>query len=210
MKKTLLCSALLAALMSVSGGAQAALVSQGGGVVLDNVNNLLWFTDGVTVHNWNNATSWAAGLTTGSLSAGSWSLASRSQFNLLASATGGANNSEKNATLNSFGIANGEYWLAELRSVPQYDNEGNIIGSTQAAYIGVNNSYTVGAGGYYSYLYKGDGEPYNDPEIYGSLAVASYTAPAQSAVPIPAAAWLMASGLGVFGAAARRRRAKAA
>jgi len=31
-----------------------------------------------------------------------------------------------------------------------------------------------------------------------------------SAVPIPAAAWLMASGLGVFGAAARKRKAQAA
>lgn len=73
--------------MSVSGGAQAALVSQGGGVVLDDVNNLLWFTDS-TNRNWNNATSWAAGLTTGGLSAGSWSLASFDQYNLLAAAAG--------------------------------------------------------------------------------------------------------------------------
>ena len=52
-----------------------------------------------------------------------------------------------------------------------------------------------------------------DPNVtppLGSLAVASYTAPAPSAVPIPAAAWLMASGLGALGVAARKRRAKAA
>ena len=112
MKKTLLCSALLAALMSVTGGAQASLVSQGAGLVLDNVNNLLWFTDS-TDRNWANATSWAAGLTTGSLSAGSWSLSSFSQFGLLAAAAGyvasDSNTKEFAATnLNTLGI-NGTY-----------------------------------------------------------------------------------------------------
>jgi hypothetical protein len=42
------------------------------------------------------------------------------------------------------------------------------------------------------------------------IAVTTYSAPAPSAVPIPAAAWLMASGLGALGVAARKRRAKAA
>jgi hypothetical protein len=51
---------------------------------------------------------------------------------------------------------------------------------------------------------------YNPDAEIGSLAVAQYSASAPSAVPIPAAAWLMASGLGALGVAARKRRAKAA
>ena len=182
MKKTLLCSTLLAALMSVSGGAQAALVSQGGGVVLDNVNNLLWFTDS-TNRNWANATSWAAGLTTGSLSAGSWSLGTGAQYDLLAAAAGSVSN------MNTLGFTAQSYFLSTTSSSPW--GSGPNIGS---------NNNTDGLRTYYV--------DYNPAATIGSLAVTQYSAP--SAVPIPAAAWLMASGLGVFGAAARKRRAKAA
>jgi len=193
--------------MSVSGGAQAALVSQGGGVVLDNVNNLLWFTDS-TSRSWDGATSWAAGLTTGGLSAGSWSLATGNQFNLLASATGGADNSQKNATLNSLGIGSGNYWLAETFQDEQYgfidvgggDGYYGVIGVYEGAYLGNNQSFQVGAFGENSGTYGAE----------GSLAVAQYSAPAPSAVPIPAAAWLMASGLGALGVAARKRKAQQA
>ena len=119
MKKTLLCSALLAALMSMAGGAQAALVSQGTGLVYDNVNNLLWFTDS-TDRSFAGATSWAAGLTTGSLAAGSWSLSSFSQFGLLAAAAGyvaGDYSTEQTAAtnLNNLGI-NGQrfgFWSTD-------------------------------------------------------------------------------------------------
>ena len=201
MKKTLLCSALLAALMSVSGGAQAALVSQGTGLVYDNVNNLLWFTDS-TNRNFASATSWASGLTEGGLSAGSWGLSNNIQFGLLAAAAGyvaGNSSTQQTAVTNldSLGI-NGTYtgfWSTETGFGLQGNNN-----SGSYPYFGGSTAYVLEIG--QSFSYAGD--------MKGSLAVASYTAPAPSAVPIPAAAWLMASGLGALGVAARKRRAKAA
>jgi hypothetical protein len=196
MKKTLLCSALLAALMSVSGGAQAALVSQGTGLVYDNVNNLLWYSD-LTNRNWDGATSWASTLTTNGLS---WSLATRNQFSTLAAAAG-STNIERNTTLLGLGIPGGYMWSSELQSPAQYVSDPFGGGYQQDAsyYMLRNDSYLVGAEGWSS-----------GNSADGSLAVASYTASAPSAVPIPAAAWLMASGLGALGVAARKRRAKAA
>jgi hypothetical protein len=172
--------------MSVSGGAQAALVSQGAGLVLDNVNNLLWFTDH-TNRDWSGATSWAAGLTTSGLSAGSWSLGTGAQYDLLATAAGSVSN------MNTLGFTAQYYFLSDI--VETY--WGGLY-----PIIGYNNNMD-GLRTYYSGFYP-------NADFVGSLAVAQYSAAAPSAVPIPAAAWLMASGLGVFGAAARKRRAKAA
>ena len=198
MKKTLLCSALLAALMSVAGGAQAALVSQGTGLVYDNVNNLLWYTDS-TNRNFAGATSWAAGLTTGSLSAGSWSITTRDQFGLLAAAAG-SNASERNTTLLGLGIPGGTFWTSTVQKAAGQECYGDFcFDSPQSNYLAQNRSNAVDANG-----------SSGVPGVTGSLAVASYTAPAPSAVPIPAAAWLMASGLGALGVSARKRKAQQA
>ncbi len=201
MKKTLLCSALLAALMSVAGGAQAALVSQGTGLVYDNVNNLLWFTDG-TNRDFDSATSWAAGLTTGGLSAGSWGLSNNIKFSQLAAAAGyvaGDSSTQQAAATNldNLGI-NGQmfgFWSTETG----YGLQGNNNSGVYPYYDGFT-MYVISIGQSFSWA----------GASLGSLAVASYTAPAPSAVPIPAAAWLMASGLGAFGAAARKRKAQQA
>jgi hypothetical protein len=192
MKKTLLYSALLAALMSVAGGAQAVLVSQGTGLVLDNVNNLLWFTDS-TNRNWDDATSWAAGLTTSGLS---WNITTRDQFELLAAAAG-STVSEKNTTLLDLGIPSGEIWTSELQS-PARTVQDRFFGSYELPafyYVVTNASYAVGS----------DGWAGSNGEL-GSLAVASYASPA----PEPETYALMLAGLGVVGFMARGRKAKAA
>ena len=198
MKKTLLCSALLAALMSVSGGAQAALVSQGTGLVLDNVNNLLWYvaetSSDYNYLDWNGTMGWASGLTAGGLSAGSWSLATNSQFGLLAAAASGSNSAQKNASLNALGIDDGGFWGQDQTTVYDYDDS-----PLDGAYFWLNFDFYQVATGQEIYM-----------SIDQRIAVTTYSAPAPSAVPIPAAAWLMASGLGALGVAARKRKAQQA
>jgi hypothetical protein len=171
--------------------------------VLDNVNNLLWFADS-TERGFFDTNNWASSLETAGLSAGSWSLASRSQLNQLASATGGANANQKNATLTGLGIGSGNYWTNERYSTPEYDIDFEtgqmvVIGYTPMVWLFINESGYVSTNGYTTLFGSS-----------GGLAVASYTAPAPSAVPIPAAAWLMASGLGALGVSARKRKAQQA
>jgi len=199
MKTPLLCSALLAALMSVAGGAQAVLVSQGDGVFLDDVNNLLWYSDG-TNRNFNSATSWAAGLTTGGLSAGSWSITTRDQFGLLAAAAG-STTSERNTTLDGFGVPYNS-WTVDVQAVasrqlnPEYEMEPGApeyIDVPQSNYIVINANFNVGNDGYSDIA-----------RSLGSLAVASSVSP----VPEPETYALMLAGLGVVGFMARARKAK--
>ncbi len=69
--------ALAAALVGVSGAAQAGLVLQSNGVeVLDTDTNLLWLYDWNLsgLKNWGDAKLWAAGLTVGGATAGDWRL----------------------------------------------------------------------------------------------------------------------------------------
>ncbi len=162
------------AMFSMAAGAQAALVNEGGGVILDNVNNLLWYTDG-TNRNWANATSWSAGLTQSSLSAGSWSLGTFTQYNLLAAAAGSV------SQMNTLGFTAQYYFLSTTSASPWGDPN-----------VGSNNN-TDGLKAY---------DAYNPAATIGSLAVAQYTPPA---VPVPASAWLLGSGLlGLVGISRRR------
>jgi hypothetical protein len=181
MKITLLRAAALAALLPLTCGAKAALVSQGGYVVLDNVNNLLWFSDRPPITRlWADDVTWAAALTVGSLPAGSWSLASAAQWNSLAAAAGGSAQ-----TLFDLGIS-GQYYFLSNRS-----GSDALVAISSSALAAGNQIRTVD---YRNITYD-----------YGSLAVAAYPGP--TAVPVPATAWLMLTGLGAIGAAARRRKA---
>lgn len=179
MKQTILRWAVLAALLPLTCGAKAALVSQGGFAVLDNVNNLLWFSDRPpTTRLWADDVTWAAALTVGSLPAGSWSLASETQWNSLAAAAGGSAQ-----TLFDLGIS-GEYFLSNR------SGSDALVAISSTALPAGNQIQTLG---YRNITYD-----------HGSLAVAAYPGPA--AVPIPATAWLMLTGLGALGAAAKRRK----
>lgn len=69
--------AAVAAMLALTGAAQAALVLQANGVeVLDTDTNLLWLYDWNSsgLKNWDDAKSWAAGLTVGGATAGNWRL----------------------------------------------------------------------------------------------------------------------------------------
>lgn len=75
--KTLKAWAATAAMMALSGTAQAGLVLQPNGVeVLDTDTNLLWLYDWSSSggKNWADAKTWAAGLTVGGATAGDWRL----------------------------------------------------------------------------------------------------------------------------------------
>ena len=182
MKITLLRAAALAALLPLACGVQAALVPQGNYVVLDDVNNLLWFSDRPpTTRLWADDVTWAAALTVGSLPAGSWSLASEAQWNSLAAAAGGSAQ-----TLADLGIS-GQYFLSNRSG-----SDALVVISSTALAAG-DQIQTVG---YRNITYD-----------YGSLAVAEYPGPAPASVPIPATAWLMLTGLGALGAAAKRGKA---
>ncbi|MFZ4072113.1 MAG: hypothetical protein ACOYJ6_18710, partial [Caulobacterales bacterium] len=69
--------AAAAAMVALSGAAQAGLVLQSNGVeVLDTDTNLLWLYDWNSSgkKNWGDAKLWAAGLTVGGATAGDWRL----------------------------------------------------------------------------------------------------------------------------------------
>ncbi len=164
------------AMFSMAAGAQAALVNEGGGVILDNVNNLLWYTDG-TDRNWANATSWSAGLTQSSLSAGSWSLGTFTQYNLLAAAAGSV------SQMNTLGFTAQYYFLSTTAHDLDFEGLPNVGSNNNTDGLKVFDFYDPAA-------------------TIGSLAVAQYTPPA---VPVPASAWLLGSGLlGLVGISRRR------
>lgn len=155
-------------------------------VIYDSTNDITWIQNGLISGNrtWADAQSWAANL----IYAGNtgWRVATIQELTSIDNPA-------------YFGFSNGQAagspWAQQLYF-------GRIWSSTE-------NSSTTASGYYYAEYYSGAGIG-DKSNSYGAFAVHSGDLLTPSAVPIPAAAWLMASGLGVFGAAARKRRAKAA
>jgi hypothetical protein len=239
MKKTLLCSALLAALMSVAGGAQAALVGRdingnavagndAGSVFLyDTVLNVTWLRDANSAQtsgyasygrmSWATATDWVANLTVGSYS--DWRLPT-----MIDTGSSGCNYANGGTDCGyNVQTASGGTVYSEMASL-WYDTLGNTAGSLtnsgdfqnlQSYYYWFGLQYAPSPS--YSWVFNAtDGLQYVGANTeLNALAVRSgdvsgTSSATPSAVPIPAAAWLMASGLGALGVAARKRRAKAA
>jgi hypothetical protein len=247
MKKTLLCSALLAALMSVAGGAQASLVGRdinGNAVagnaassvfLYDTVLNVTWLRN-ANVNgemSWTGASTWAANLVVGTYD--DWRLASVndpgpcSRYGEWVSPCG-YNTLTKSGNKTQYEA--GQTVYNEMASL-WYDTLGNTGASpmtnsgdfqnlqadvywSSQLWNGQDLAFRMSDGLTYPYgiatAKRSDALLYALAVRSGDVMVgASTAAPSAvpiSAVPIPVAAWLMASGLGAFGVAGRKRRAQ--
>jgi len=157
-------------------------------VIYDNVANISWIQD-TTIggqRTWQDAQVWAAGLTYAGATA--WRVATIGELASIDNPFGSGFTTSGTAGCQGAGCL---YF-------------GNLWSSTES-------TQTTAQTYYYAEYFSGAGT-WEKSAAFGVLAVHSgdLLSSPTSAVPIPAAAWLMASGLGVFGAAARKRRARAA
>jgi hypothetical protein len=230
MKKTLLCSALLAALMSVS-GANAAIVFQ------DNIG-LIGSSTSSFSFSFNTADK-TISTSTGSLgsgwTSGTWTPASSVVWlGYVYEDPARLDINPVNTGPTTYGAA-----LGDAGTNPFYGSinwGAQVSAGTSPSYLALTAYDTVGQvyTGWASLTSSSDGSAfqlnaiafndfattvntYQSVIINGDTGNGMYVAPTYvanvagpSAVPIPAAAWLMASGLGALGVAARKRRAKAA
>jgi hypothetical protein len=230
MKKTLLCSALLAALMSVS-SANAAIVFQ------DNIG-LIGSNDSSFSFSFNTANK-TISTSTGSLGSG-WTSgiwrpgSSMEMMGYVYEMPASLGINPVNTGPTTYGAFGGDAGTNPF--VGSINWSARVSADTSTRYLGLTAYDTVGQiyTGWASFTSSSDGSAfqlnaiafndfattsntYQSAITIGNTGNGMYVAPTYvanvagpSAVPIPAAAWLMASGLGALGVAARKRRAKAA
>jgi hypothetical protein len=263
MKTPLLCSTLLAALVCMSGAAQASLVGRdingaavtarnGSGVLdssavflYDTVLNVTWLRlargSGQGSVTWAQANTWAAGLNVGGYTG--WRLPT-----MIDTGTAGCNFAyigtdcgysvqTKSGNLAQHQVGQTVYsemaslWYDTLGNKPIYDatgagpqsswkaelfNDGDFDNLQSLGYwSGLQYAPSSSSDAWYFNTYLGDQNHTGKTDTLYALAVRPgdvlvVPSGTPSAVPIPAAAWLMASGLGALDVAARKRRAKAA
>ena len=232
MKKTLLCSALLAALMSVS-SANAAIVFQDNIGLIGTQAGGFSFSFDTTSH----TISTSAGSLGGGWTSGTWSPSGSVQMmgNYYSFPARLALNSV-NTGSTTYGTSGGGAVIGNNPFYGSVDFSGSLSASPNTIYATLSAYKTVGQvyTGWAAFTSSSDGSAFQlDAIAFNDFATTSntyqsaittgntgngmYVAPtyvanvaAPSAVPVPAAAWLMASGLGAFGAAARKRKAQTA
>jgi hypothetical protein len=229
MKKTLLCSALLAALMSVS-SANAAIVFQDNiGLIGSNASSFSFSFD-TTSH----TISTSAGSLGGGWTSGTWSPSGSVEMTpgyppYYFSAKLALNSVNTGST--TYGTSGGGAVVGANPFYGSINYSGTLSASQNTIYAALSAFKTVGQvyTGWAAFTSSSDGSAFQlDAIAFNDFATTNNTyqsvikngdtgngmyvanVASPSAVPIPAAAWLMASGLGVFGAAARKRKAQAA
>jgi len=233
MKKTLLCSALLAALMSVS-SANAAIVFQDNIGLIGTQAGGFSFSFDTTSH----TISTSAGSLGGGWTSGTWSPSGSVEMmpSYYYSFPARLALNSVNTGSTTYGTDGGGAVVGDNPFYGSIDYSGTLSASPNTIYAALSALKTVGQvyTGWAAFTSSSDGSAFQlDAIAFNDFATINntyqsvikngdtgngmYVAPTYvanvagpSAVPIPAAAWLMASGLGVFGAAARKRKAQAA
>ena len=205
MKKKPLILALLAGL-ALSGAANAALQTRlGGQAVYDTDLNITWLAnaDANGPMNWSQANAWAAGLTVGGF--GGWRLPTTLQPDATCSSQSGGASLGSNCT----GSEMGHLFYNELGGVAgqsitvTHNANYGLFQNVQPAFYWSGTQYDPSNAWFFSF---GGGIQYSYGTKSSSLYALAVRPGDVGAVPVPAAAWLLGSGLlGLIGVARRQR-----
>lgn len=168
-----------AAMLALSGMAQAALIDRANGTVYDSINNITWLKDWAVTSNsgpidWATATSWAEGLTFAGSS--DWVLPSLSQFQDLA------------ATVPANDLTNSNLPFSNVQNNPRYWTGTEFS-------TGFKDVYLPGANGW---------GPENMSSSYAAVAIHIGDV-AVVPVPEPETYVMLLAGLGALSLVKRRR-----